>query len=144
MDNAAVVCVDIKPDNIYLLKNFIANIGSASETFRYYNKRSVDVISHHLETLMLMADNLPVAYGHLEYENNILWLGICVLPDHARKGYGNLMMKNLIGRAKEHNVDEIDLTVDKINLQAIRLYEKFDFDKVSEHDSHFRYRLVLK
>jgi len=143
MNRAEPLCVDINSENIDLLKGFIGNLGKASETFRYYNKRSADIISHHLTTLMLLSDDIPVAYGHLDPENEIIWLGICVLPDYKGMGFGNLMMEKLIGKAKEHNVDKIDLTVDKDNLHAIRLYEKFRFAKTDDYHSYFRYRLVL-
>ena len=138
-----VCCIDIGPGNIDLLEGFIGKLGRASETFRYYNKRPVNVISNHLTTLMLTEDKMPVAYGHLEFENDTMWLGICVLPEKEGKGFGQLMMQRLIEKAKDKNIEKIDLTVDRINLKAIRLYEKFDFYKVSEHDSYFRYRLSL-
>lgn len=135
--------VSAKDDNIHLLKLFIENIGSASKTFRYFEKRPAAVINNHLVALLILELETPVAYGHLESEGDKIWLGICVLPKYTGKGFGNLMMENLIESARKQNIQIIDLTVDKLNLSAIKLYEKFNFKKSNEGDSYYRYQLIL-
>lgn len=141
MSNCSIVTVNAQ--NIKLLKNFIDQIGTAANTFRYFNKRTVDVINNHLVTLLLLYNNLPVAYGHLEPENKTIWLGICVLPGNAGKGFGKLMMSSLIEKARELNISSIDLTVDKVNIPAINLYEKFAFNKIGEANLYYTYQLLL-
>ena len=135
--------VSVTKENIHLLIGFIDQLGTASETFRYFNKRPVTVINSHLTTLLLLHNNLPIAYGHLEKENEIVWLGICVLPGNAGKGFGKLMMHRLIEKAKENNLLSINLTVDKMNIPAINLYGQFKFSKVDETASSYKYLLLL-
>ena len=141
MNNCKIVSVN--KENIHLLVSFIDQIGVSSDTFRYFNTRTVDVINNHLVTLLILIDNQPVAYGHLEPENNVIWLGICVLPENAGKGFGKLMMNSLIKRAVELKIPVIDLTVDKTNVSAINLYEQFAFSKYSEAALYYRYQLSL-
>lgn len=135
--------VSIKKENIHLLKTFIEHIGIAGETFRYFNKRSVEVINNHLITLVLLENDIPVGYGHLEPENDIFWLGICVLPAFSGKGYGKNMMNALIERAKELKLTSITLTVDRQNTVAIKLYEQFNFKIETVHKNYYKYVLTF-
>lgn len=135
--------IPVNEQNISLLKIFIDQIGTAAETFRYFNNRQSDVISKHLTTLLLLHNDLPLAYGHLEEENKIVWLGICVLPGSAGKGLGKLMMHRLVETARQLNLLSIQLTVDKPNIPAIKLYEQFNFRKTDETGSYFKYLLFL-
>ena len=141
MNSPEIVRLDA--GNVDLLITFISKIGKAGDTFRYFEKRTVAVINNHLVTFLLLFEELPVAYGHLELEDKTVWLGICVLPDYSGKGFGNIMMNGLIDKAKELNIQSIDLTVDKINLAGVKLYEKFNFKKLTEGGSYDRYQLIL-
>jgi len=136
--------VNVSEKNIPLLKEFIEKMGEASLSFRYFQTRSIEVIKNHLLTVLLL-DSLenPIAYGHLDPENDVIWLGICVLPEQMGKGYGNKMMEYLLKCAGELNVDSISLTVDNNNLSAIKLYEKFKFKIEAELKDYFRYKLTL-
>ena len=135
--------IPITPKNIYLLKDLINNLGNASKSFRYFNTRSTDVINNHLKTLVLVEENKTVGYGHLDVEKEIVWLGVCVLPDFQGKGYGKLMMRELIDTAKGHKVSKINLAVDKVNKTAINLYEKFNFKLENEFETFYKYCLEI-
>ena len=135
--------VEVKKENIQLLKTFIENIGEASKTFRYFNKRSVDVVRNHLVTLLILENENPIAYGHLDPENNTVWLGICVLPEFSGKGFGSMMMNALINEARKLRLDCIALTVDKDNKSAIDIYEKFNFNKVASTETYFQYTFTF-
>jgi ribosomal protein S18 acetylase RimI-like enzyme len=131
----------INRENTDLLKSFLDSCSTSLVTFRYFQSRPLSVIKNHLTTLLAIDDaQMPVAYGHLDPENGIVWLGICVSDKSQGKGYGDLMMKELVDEAARLNIDEINLTVDKINLPAIRLYEKYGFKRIKETDKIFWYR----
>lgn len=135
--------VKVGKNNVQLLEQLIGGLGTAADSFRYFNTRTTDVIENHLVTLLLLDKNKPVAYGHLDPENDIVWLGICVLPEYQGKGYGKYMMMELLKAAKELAVSNISLTVDNINLAAIRMYGQFNFIKEKEFDTHSRYCLAI-
>lgn len=135
--------VNVKSGYIHLLRRFIDQMGIAATTFRYFSKRPVEVVNSHLATFLLIENEQPVAYGHLEDEGGCVWLGICVLPDYYGKGYGKLMMRALVDNAKKLNVNTISLTVDKVNEAAIRLYEHFNFQKLDSVDSYYKYTLDI-
>jgi ribosomal protein S18 acetylase RimI-like enzyme len=127
--------IEITENNNYLLNEFLNN--SIPGTFRYFNKRSVNVISNHLITLILIDDNLPVGYAHIDYDDNKYWFGICILENYQGKGYGKKLMEHIFNHEKITNIDKIYLTVDKINDIAISLYKKYNFYIVEERDSYF-------
>jgi GNAT superfamily N-acetyltransferase len=136
--------VSVENENIHLLKTFIENMGEASKSFRYFNKRSIDVIINHLVTILLLENEFPVAYGHLDREKNTVWLGVCVLPAFSGNGYGKMIMDKLIATAKKMQIVEISLTVDKDNKKAMNLYKKYDFKQEKEFDDSFRYILNIR
>lgn len=133
----------INDSDIHLLKDFISRLGSAAESFRYFKSRTTDVIKNHLVTLLILEDGNAIAYGHLDIQEKNIWLGIAILPDYQGKGYGNIMMNELITFAKESKLKKIVLTVDNDNVNAIKLYEKFDFERESESEKYSKYALIL-
>jgi GNAT superfamily N-acetyltransferase len=135
----------IRVDNTQLhnLKYFINNIGEAGKTFRYFQKRNCDVIKNHITTLLILNENSPIGYGHLEKEGENIWLGICVLPEFKGKGIGKVIMNELIKVARDENLKYIALTVDKDNVGAIKLYLSFGFKLISEEKDCFKYQLEL-
>lgn len=127
--------IEINENNNYLLKEFLNNI--LPNTFRYFNKRTIDVIQNHYITLLLLHELKPVGYAHIDYDDNKYWFGICILDEYQGKGYGKKMMEYIFNHEKIRNIDKIYLTVDKINTIAIKLYTKFNFYNIDEKDSYF-------
>lgn len=129
--------------NIYLLKEFIQN--EKSENFRYYKNRNIEVIKNHILTLILTNEikNI-IGYGHLDSEENKIWLGICVCENYRGKGYGKKIMNYILGFAKNNNLEKIHLTVDKNNIIAKKLYEKKNFIVEKENENFFEMVKYIK
>ena len=106
---------------------FLSNVGSSLENFRYFNSRKIDVLNNHLHTLLFYDDAHPVGYGHLDKDNENIWLGICVIEDYKRKGIGKMIMSDLLNYA-----EKIKLTVDKTNIAAVEMYMKYGFSQVKQ------------
>jgi ribosomal protein S18 acetylase RimI-like enzyme len=128
--------VEINENNNYLLKEYLNN--TLPNTFRYFNKRTIDVIKNHIITLILIDDNLPVGYAHIDYDDNKYWFGICILDKYQGNGYGKKIMEYIFNHEKIKHIDKIYLTVDKINTIAVNLYKKYNFYIVEEKDSYFK------
>lgn len=122
------VCAD-------LVRNFLSRAGTSLRTFRYFETRSVEVVSRHLVTLLGYdppdgtRSGPPISYGHIDVdEQGKHWLGICVAESHARRrGFGKRMTEALLRHAEQRGVTEIRLSVDVDNDIACRLYRKFGF-----------------
>ncbi|QEC41047.1 GNAT family N-acetyltransferase [Pseudobacter ginsenosidimutans] len=127
-----------------LLQDFLNSAGKSLLTFRYYSKRPLTVVGQHLCTLLLMSDEQPVAYGHLDRENEKIWLGIAVAEGYTEKGLGRKMMDQLIGKARQNSWSEIFLSVDKSNSAAIPLYQTYGFTIARElNEQVYLMQLIL-
>lgn len=130
--------------DVYLINKFLGTMKEGKTTFRYFENRSLEVIKNHLITVLLVNDNLPIAYGHLDKEDNDVWLGIAVSDNYRGKGYGEKMLKYLIKYAKVKNIQQIKLSVDNNNIPAINLYKKYGFIEYKEDMVKKNYYLILE
>lgn len=113
------------------IRSFLQSAGSSLKTFRYFDKRDVSIIQNHIFTALYESDDQFVGYGHLDKEDDVVWLGICLRPDQIGKGLSKTIMNDIILFAKSNNIDEVNLSVDADNVRAISLYEKFGFQTVN-------------
>jgi len=95
--------------NLNLLEIFVSNLGDAALSFRYFAKRDISIVLKHEVTLLILLKGQPVAYGHLEKEKEIIWLGLCVLPNYQQLGFGKSMMKLLMQSAIDLDIKNISL-----------------------------------
>ncbi len=102
--------IDNLGNNKYMILGIINNnIVSIAQISRSSRKR----IAHNSE----IALSVKKAYWHI--------------------GVGSAMLAELISFAKDQEIMNISLGVKKSNVNAIRLYEKFDFKKIGEHRNFF-------
>lgn len=119
--------IEVTEQNLPLLEEFVANMGSSSLTFRYFYNRDLSCIKNHLICYLILDKNEPIAYGHLDKEGIDVWLGVCVKDSKRGLGLGKEMMSYLLNYAKLKKVPKIRLSVDKKNVNAIKMYNKFGF-----------------
>ncbi len=110
-----------------LLQQFLKNAIEARRSFRYFESRDISILKNHLHTILVLENDVPVGYGHLDFEECV-WLGICVADAAQGKGIGSLIMNDLIQTAKEKRLEKVRLSVDKDNKSAIHLYQKNGFE----------------
>lgn len=134
----------LKYPETQLLKLFLTGAGTSLNTFRYFNTRSLDVIKNHIYTIVLLSElNVPIGYGHLDVENDIVWLGMAISESHTGKGLGKLVLNNLIEHASDQKIESIKLSVDNDNIGARSLYEKFNFKLLERKEKISFYELTL-
>ena len=128
-----IITEKINLNNIEKLKLFFKKNKKSKKNFRYYNTRKFDIIKNHLVTILYYRDNVCVGYGHLDKEENKVWLGIVVDEEHQNLGIGGLIMDDLLSKYKE----TIHLSVDKTNINAQKLYKKKLFTIIEENKNHY-------
>ncbi len=128
--------IEINNDNKYLLENFINN--KLPNTFRYFQKRTIDIINNHKLTLLLIDENnQSYGYAHIDNDSNKYWFGICILDEYQNKGYGKKIMNYIFNKKEIIELKKIYLSVDKINKIAINLYNKYNFNIIEENSSYY-------
>lgn len=127
-----------------LLEHFLTKLGDGAGTFRYFAKRPAAIVLTHLYAGLLLDNDEPVAYGHLEKDGETLWLGIAVAQQQRGRGIGRQLLSHLLTVAKELNEPMVCLTVDKTNQSAIKLYEKQGFVCIEEGPHYYKYSYVFE
>lgn len=122
----------ISANDTDLLESFIDALGNEQISFRYFKNRSTKVLENHVYTCLAMLNNVPVGYGHLDSEDGVIWLGIVVKEEYQGKGIAKRIMEHLLQAAKSLDLSEIQLAVDNVNHNALKLYERFGFSLVSK------------
>lgn len=97
----------------------------------------VEVISdliHKNEIYILEADNIPVAMCKLvpntHRDSHKIYIGgLAVHPNYKGRGYGKLLIKNIINFAKQKGIKRLELTVAVSNNAAIALYTTMGFEQ---------------
>jgi ribosomal protein S18 acetylase RimI-like enzyme len=103
-----------------------------SDSFRYFDKRSFEVIKSHVYTCLYIYDSEHIGYGHIDQERNKNWLGIFISERYRGFGLGKLIMNDLTSKS-----DVIHLTVDFDNTVAINLYKKVGFQECKKEKNHY-------
>ncbi len=88
---------------------------------------------------LLEADGEPRGYGILSVAaGEAHLLNLCVDPDWRRLGFGELLLAELIGRARDAAVEHLLLEVRPSNEGAIRLYRKYGFRPIGRRRGYYR------
>ena len=120
-------------NDINLLKLCLNDSPNGTKSFRYYSNREFSIISNHKNSFLYYDNNVCVGYGHLDVEDNKVWLGVIVFDDYVGNGYGKYIVKSLINC---YNGD-IFLSVDKNNVSAFSLYNSIGFKTIKENKNSY-------
>lgn len=91
----------------------------------------------------LYEDNIPVGYGKIRHrlteQSRIMGgnIGYAIDPEYRGKGYGTILLDLLIKKAKEMDIQEILLTVEKYNLNSKKVIENNNGRLVAENDKRW-------
>jgi perosamine synthetase len=121
-----IKAVKINETNLSDLNNFIPTI--KSNFFRYYNNRTIDCVKNHFITYLFFntIKNTFFGYTHIDYFEKH-WFGIYLHNEYCGKNIGGMMLNYTLFQCNNTNIDEISLSVDVCNENAIKLYKKNKF-----------------
>lgn len=89
------------------------------------------IVDNHIASVSQISGNNRKRTAHIGE------LCISVKKDYWNMGIGSVVMKELISFAKEHKIRNVSLGVKASNSKAMKLYEKFGFEKVGVHKNYF-------
>lgn len=127
---------NFKKTDIVGIKLLIEKCNNGIKTFRYFDKRPFNIVEKHLVTELYYDNEEPVAYYHIEQENDVFWFGIIICDSYIGKGLSKIIMNRAIEKSNILNID-LHLSVDKNNEVAFNLYKKNNFYIVKESDSYY-------
>ena len=125
----SIVIIDKNNRHLIQKKSF------QSPFFRYFESRDETCLENHIITIAVLSKtNKLYGYGHIDYDGKDFWLGLYVDLNLRGKKLGTYLMKLLEQHAINNKIKKLSLTVDKINLAAINLYKKFDFEIIKDNN----------
>ena len=140
-------CGQIKEINYFEnradLVYFLNSAGNSLNSFRYFKSRELAVIQNHIITILFYFNSKPIGYGHIDYDQNIFWLGVCVSDKYLGLGIGRNIVNYLIQKSRSLKINHICLSVDKRNSSAIKLYKNIGFIFYEEKNDIEFYRLSI-
>lgn len=90
------------------------------------------------ENCVMQMNNKIIGYYLMSYgagEGHIQ--NICIDVKEQGKGFGKLLLKHLLSRAKLLQIEMVLLEVRKSNIAAQKLYEKFGFNMIGERPNYY-------
>ncbi|MBO5348926.1 MAG: ribosomal protein S18-alanine N-acetyltransferase [Clostridia bacterium] len=121
-------------DLLYLEKNLITdfddfwNFSILAQEFS--NDNTTYIVAKQNEQIVGFAGILTIID-----EANIM--NIVTKKDKRHLGIGSLLLKNLINISMQKNLKSITLEVNEHNIHAIKLYEKFNFNKIGIRKKYY-------
>jgi RimJ/RimL family protein N-acetyltransferase len=91
-----------------------------------------------------MLNDIPIAYFHLEIDNNKCWFGVCVNKMYQGIGVSSLIINYVKVFCTLNNIGRIHLTVDSDNTVAINAYNKQGFTVVQNNINNIEMCLNIK
>ncbi len=141
-------------DDAEALLNYLKQIGGETDNLTFgaeglpitvsEEKRYIDSAAASADNIMLVAKHNGKIIGdaslsrlprRMSHRGD---LGIAVLRDYWNTGVGSRLLGEIIRLARGASFEVIDLQVRTDNTAAIRLYEKFGFEKIGSHPSFFK------
>ena len=136
----------ITNENLYFLEEFLQ--AKIPKQFRYFEKRSIDIIQNHKLTIIgTICKNdieVPISYCHIDHEYNTNWIGICVLEEYQGNGYGKQLFQYLLDHIQKHNIENVKLTVDIDNCRALNMYLRSNFKIIDTSNRQYYTMKLIK
>ena len=121
-------------DLLYLEKNLITEF----DDFWNYSILKQEFLSENTTYIVAKQDNNIIGFaGILTIIDEANIMNIVTKKDKRNLKVGSLLLENLIKISKQKNLKSITLEVNEHNIPAIKLYEKFNFNKVGIRKKYY-------
>jgi RimJ/RimL family protein N-acetyltransferase len=101
-------------------------------------RRSSNAAVFVAETPEAIVGRLSLARDSHPASAHVADLGLIVAADHRRRGIGSALLQRAVEWAEEVGVEKLELHVFPHNEPAIRLYERFGFEREGLRRAHYR------
>lgn len=105
----------------------------------FSNNSQTDNNSLHIYSEIRQSDGAVIGYGgYKKILDSAEIYNITVDEFHRGRGYGCMILERILSDAAENGITEIFLEVSHVNKNALCLYQKYGFTKVSERKNYYK------
>ena len=108
-------------NNLINDKNYIVN--------EYELNKKADIYVENNEIIAFISYKILYERAELDY--------IYVKESERKKGIASILIQNMIDNCRNNHVETIDLEVNSLNENAIKLYQKFDFKVIGKREKYY-------
>ena len=124
--------------NLQDLENIKGCLLTDFDNFWSYNILKQELENGKSKYFVAKQENEIVGFaGILLIIDQVNIMNIVVKKDFRHNGIGSILLENLINYSKKLNLKTITLEVNENNLSAIRLYDKFSFDRLGIRKKYY-------
>lgn len=113
-------------------------------SFRYFENRGIHHVLKIFSANMVISNNNPIGYFHIDIEEEVAWFGIFIKPSSQGKGYSHLIIEKAQEICRENNIQGLTLSVDRDNHRAISAYRNKCFVTFDNSDKRLFMRWESK
>ncbi len=131
--------------NIYILNLSDLNLLSNNLTLDFDDFWSIDTLKSELKSentyyICAKKNNTILGFAGIRYfDNTADLMNIVIKKDSRKLGLGSLLLETIIEFCKKDNdITSIMLEVNENNSNAIKLYEKYGFKKISIRKNYYK------
>lgn len=140
---------DIKEKDIIDLFEFLNELDNNTKRFFHPHSFDMETITDICKSkkdhyFVMFLDNTLIGYSFLRlfgYETPSF--GCCIRNGYEHKGYGTIITKLTIEKAKELGYNKIILKTYKENISAQKIYKKLGFKAIGETEDGKQYKMEL-
>lgn len=120
------------------IKEISENLQTDFDEFWNENILTSEIKNENTKYIKASIENKIVGFaGILINYDDIHVMNIVVRKDCRNNGIGKILMEALIELAKKENKESLTLEVNEKNIPAIKLYEKFNFEKLGIRKKYY-------
>lgn len=146
--NESLYLRSFEKNDINHVLNILQNLSEKNKNFFHPHDFDLETLNENINSddhyFVLTHDNDIVGYSLLRlfgYETPSF--GCCIKKGFENKGYGTLITKMTIEKAKDLGYNKVILKTYKKNISAQKIYKKLGFKKIGETKDKKQYKMEL-
>ncbi|KYK23666.1 hypothetical protein AYK24_07235 [Thermoplasmatales archaeon SG8-52-4] len=149
ISNDTLIFRSLIQKDIEEILEMLNNLSRKNKEFFHPHKFNIETLIDNLNSndhyFVLILENKIIGYSFLRlFGYKIPSFGCCIRKGYENKGYGALLTRWTINKAKDFGYSKVILKTYKENTSAQKIYKKIGFKIIGETEDKEQYQMILK
>jgi len=149
ISNDTLIFRSLIQKDIEEILEMLNNLSRKNKEFFHPHKFNIETLIDNLNSndhyFVLILENKIIGYSFLRlFGYKIPSFGCCIRKGYENKGYGALLTRWTINKAKDFGYSKVILKTYKENISAQKIYKKIGFKIIGETEDKEQYQMILK